>query len=222
MIKVAISESAPLFRRSLIELLNTEYQNSPRYHIVLETASNEELFEALLKNIVTPDIVIVDLNIHNMNDILIVTELSKTFPTIPIIVFSDLTHKNAILNILHAGAVSHLSKYSNSESILETIKKVHHQYYSSNKYRSEMSELKSSSKKFTKVAGYVLSNREIHFLKLCSSELTYKEIAGKMNVSFSTVCNYREALFNKLSIRSRVGLVLFSINSLLFNPFLDL
>ena len=56
-----------------------------------------------------------------------------------------------------------------------------------------------------------LNEKEIEFLKLASSEMTYKEIAEKMNVSPRTIDGYRDALFEKLNIKNRVGLVLFAI-----------
>ena len=61
-----------------------------------------------------------------------------------------------------------------------------------------------------------LSDKEIEFLKLICSELTYKEIADKMYVSPRTVDGYRDTLFEKLTVRTRVGLVLYAIRNGLF------
>jgi DNA-binding NarL/FixJ family response regulator len=61
-----------------------------------------------------------------------------------------------------------------------------------------------------------LSERETVFLKLCCSELSYKEIADEMIVSPRTVDNYRESLFQKLNLKSRSGLVLYAIKSKLY------
>jgi DNA-binding NarL/FixJ family response regulator len=58
----------------------------------------------------------------------------------------------------------------------------------------------------------LLNERESEFLRHACSELTYKEIADKMNLSLRTVDGYREALFEKLGVKSRVGLVLYAIN----------
>jgi DNA-binding NarL/FixJ family response regulator len=57
------------------------------------------------------------------------------------------------------------------------------------------------------------SGREIEFLKLAASELTYKEIAEQMHLSPRTIDGYRDDLFEKLSIKSRVGLVLYAIKN---------
>ncbi|HMP92120.1 MAG TPA: LuxR C-terminal-related transcriptional regulator, partial [Phnomibacter sp.] len=56
-----------------------------------------------------------------------------------------------------------------------------------------------------------LTAKEEEFLKLASTELTYKEIAERMHVSPRTVDGYRDLLFDKLGVKSRVGLVLFSL-----------
>ena len=52
----------------------------------------------------------------------------------------------------------------------------------------------------------ILNENEISFLKLVATELTYKEIAQKMKISPRTIDNYRDALFLKLNVKSRVGL----------------
>ncbi|GAB2533029.1 response regulator transcription factor [Spirosoma aerophilum] len=53
-----------------------------------------------------------------------------------------------------------------------------------------------------------LNHRERHFLQLACSDLTYVQIADKMCVSPRTVDGYRETLFERLQVKSRVGLVL--------------
>ncbi len=58
-----------------------------------------------------------------------------------------------------------------------------------------------------------LNSREIEFLKLAGTELTYKEIADQMCISARTVDGYRDQLFEKLQIKSRVGLVLYAIKN---------
>lgn len=59
----------------------------------------------------------------------------------------------------------------------------------------------------------VLNDREIEFLKLACTEMTYKEIAEKMFLSARTIDGYRDALFEKLNVKSRVGLVMYAIRS---------
>jgi DNA-binding CsgD family transcriptional regulator len=58
-----------------------------------------------------------------------------------------------------------------------------------------------------------LSDNEMTFLKLASTDMTYKEIATEMKISPRTIDNYRDALFIKLNVKSRVGLAIYAIKS---------
>ena len=58
-----------------------------------------------------------------------------------------------------------------------------------------------------------LSDRETFFLQQICSEKTYAEIAREMFVSERTVDGYRDTLFKKLHLGSRVGLVLYAIRN---------
>jgi DNA-binding NarL/FixJ family response regulator len=62
-----------------------------------------------------------------------------------------------------------------------------------------------------------LNAREIDFLRMVCSEMTYKEIAEKMFLSARTIDGYRDALFEKLNVKSRVGLVLYAIKNDIVN-----
>jgi DNA-binding CsgD family transcriptional regulator len=59
----------------------------------------------------------------------------------------------------------------------------------------------------------MLSEQEIQFLKLACSDLTYKEIAQKMNLNPRAVDNLRDQLFTKLDVKSRVGLAMVTIKN---------
>jgi DNA-binding CsgD family transcriptional regulator len=58
-----------------------------------------------------------------------------------------------------------------------------------------------------------LSERELTFLRLACSEKTYFAIAREMYVSERTVDGYRDALFRKLNVVSRVGLVMYAVRN---------
>lgn len=62
----------------------------------------------------------------------------------------------------------------------------------------------------------VLSERELEFLRLACTEYTYKEIARRMYLSPRTIDGYRDQLFEKLKVRTRVGLVIYAIRHGIF------
>ena len=77
----------------------------------------------------------------------------------------------------------------------------------------DLSEQNSSVGSFAK-----LTDREIEFLKLTCTELSYKEIAEKMLLGVRTVEGYRDALCEKLGLKTRVGLCLYAIKNNIVQP----
>lgn len=77
---------------------------------------------------------------------------------------------------------------------------------------THMHESNSSAQQILKI-----NDRETEFLKHCCTELTYKEIAEKMHLSPRTIDGYRDALFEKLDIKTRTGLLLYAIKNGIFN-----
>lgn len=58
-----------------------------------------------------------------------------------------------------------------------------------------------------------LNQREHQFLQLACSDLTYLQIADRMCVSPRTIDGYRETLFLRLQVKSRVGLAMWAVRS---------
>ena len=73
--------------------------------------------------------------------------------------------------------------------------------------------MKNQGNKNSTWGSVILSENEIIFLKHVTSEMTYKEIALLMKISPRTIDNYRDALFLKLNVKSRVGLAMYAIRS---------
>ena len=59
----------------------------------------------------------------------------------------------------------------------------------------------------------MLTDMEITFLKLASSDMTYKEIASVMKITPRAIDGYRDGLFEKLEVRSRVGLAIYAVKN---------
>ena len=82
-------------------------------------------------------------------------------------------------------------------------------YYTENVTSTLLNSHRSDSQK----NNIVLKERELEFLKLTCSEMTYKQIAEKMFLSPKTVENYRDSLFEKLELKTRVGLAVYAIKN---------
>jgi two-component system, NarL family, invasion response regulator UvrY len=125
-------------------------------------------------------------------------------------------NENAIIRMLRNGARGYLLKDTEPKEFKQALDAIMQKgfYYSElvtgklihavNSITDEGNELASSIK---------LSDREIEFLKLICTEMTYREIAEKMFLSPRTIDGYRDALFEKLNIKTRTGLVIFAIKN---------
>ena len=115
-----------------------------------------------------------------------------------------------ILKMLSLGAKGYLLKDIHpdklNEALVQTLKKG---YYHSEKVAESL--LHSLHSDETEKPAF--KEREIDFMKLACSEMTYKEIADKMNLSPKTIDGYRQELFNKLDIKNRVGLVIYALKN---------
>ena len=60
-----------------------------------------------------------------------------------------------------------------------------------------------------------LTEKEREFIKFACTEMTYKEIALQMGTSARNIDMYRDQVFEKLEIKSRVGLVLYAIKKVI-------
>jgi DNA-binding CsgD family transcriptional regulator len=58
-----------------------------------------------------------------------------------------------------------------------------------------------------------LNAREAEFLQYVGTEMTYREIGEKMFCSPRTVESYRDSLFEKTGLKTRVGLVVYAIKN---------
>jgi two-component system chemotaxis response regulator CheB len=105
-IRVLVVDDAALFRRLLAEELN----NDPALEVV-GTAANGRIALAKMAQ-VSPDLVILDLEMPEMDGLAMLAQLRKTYPRLPVIMFSALTVRGAeaTLDALSLGATDYFPK----------------------------------------------------------------------------------------------------------------
>lgn len=160
-----------------------------------------------------PDVVLMDINMPIMNGIEATAWIAKTHPNVNVMALSVEDEDTTILNMLKAGAVGYLLK-DTEKSVLEKalIEIVENGFY----HTKSVTNLLMKSISGTDNNQIVLKDREIEFLKLACSELTYKEVADKMCLSPKTIDGYRNSLFVKLNVKNRVGLVMYAIKNKIY------
>jgi two-component system invasion response regulator UvrY len=185
-------------------------------HEVLFEADNGKDFIENLKPKLLPDIVLLDINMPEMDGYQTANWIKANHPSVKTLALSMYDDENSIIRMLKSGAKGYLLKDSEPSELQDAIIALMNKgyYYSDlvsgklinaiNKIDDDGSELKNLIK---------LTNREIDFLKYTCTELTYKEIADELCVSPRTVDGYRGDLFEKLRVKSRIGLVIYAIRN---------
>lgn len=142
--------------------------------------------------------------------------LKKNHPEIKVLALSMYDNENAIIRMFKAGAKGYILKDCEPSELRMALDALAGKGF----YYSEMvtGRLIHSINKLDDDDDHTshliqLNDRELEFLKLACSELTYKEIADRMFLSPRTIDGYRDALFEKLHVKTRVGLVMYAIKN---------
>jgi len=203
-IQIVLVDDHRLFRSGLVSLINS----FSGYKILFEAGNGEDLARKLSPKL-KPDIILLDINMPVMDGLDTALWLRNNYPDICIIVLSMFEDAEKVLAMVKMGVKGYMLKDAEPHEFEQALKKVSQGelYYPEFVTRHLV---KSFNQKEDQVK---LNTRELEFLKLAGTELTYKEIADQMCISARTVDGYRDQLFDKLQIKSRVGLVLYAIKN---------
>lgn len=213
-LKIAIVDDHNLFRKGLIKLINlSNTQNN--YTVIFEAENGNDLKEKLNKKTI-PDLILMDIDMPDMDGYEAVSWLQKYHPDISILVVSMFESEESILRMLRLGVKGYLSKDIEVEDMhtaLEAI--VNKGYYYSDLVAGVMAEKIKNDPKGEVISGKAndLSENEREFIRLACTEFTYQQIADQMHLSPKTIDGYREALFRKFNVKSRVGLAMYAIKN---------
>jgi len=201
-INIGIADDHQLFLKSLGTLLSTY----PAFEVVTEALHGEELLRKLELLPVKPDIILIDVNMPVMDGPRAVEKIVKTYPAIKIAALSMKDDDISIIRMLKAGCCAYLLKDIHPAELEKALDEIYKKGY----YNADVANI--NYRRLIQKAGDTdalkLTDREKEFLHLSCSELTYKEIAAQMILSERTIDGYRESLFVKLNVKSRVGMAL--------------
>lgn len=206
--KVALVDDHELLRNGLAGIIN----RFDGYRVVFEAGNGKEFIHELSVN-EKPDLILLDISMPEMDGYETAKWISENLPEARILVLSMLDHETAVIRMIQAGARGYIVKDCKPAILKEAFDHISTMGYYSNDLVSSKYIHYISEGKADKITTIQITDKEKSFLSLACSDLTYKEIAGKMNASPRTIDNYRDSLFEKFDIKSRVGLALFAIKS---------
>ena len=206
---VVIADDHLLIAKALAAIIDT----FKKYKVLYEVPDGKALIEQFKYKQRIPDIVLLDINMPEMDGFETAKWLTQHHPEILILALSMQNDEQTLIKMIKAGARGYLVKNIHPvelEKALDTLveKGV---YYSDIQMSKVMSHITREDDPKENIL--LLNDREKEFLQYSASEFTYKEIAEKMFCSPRTVESYRDALFEKLHLKTRVGLVVYAIKN---------
>lgn len=210
MATIALVDDHVLLRKGLANLLQ-----DLGHQVVLE-ADNGRAFIEKLETTEIPNVVLLDINMPAMDGYETALWLKRNLPEVKVLTLSMYDDENAVIRMLKNGARGFILKDCEPAELKAAIialceKGYYHSELVTARLIHNINNMDKPDQGSNSVLG--LSEKELEFLKFACTELTYKEIADQMHLSVRTIDGYRDALFEKLNIKSRVGLVLFAIKN---------
>lgn len=152
-----------------------------------------------------PDVILMDIGMPGINGISATALIKKNFPDVHILIQTVFEDTEKIFRAITAGASGYLLKSSPAEKIVEAILEIHRggsflspavatkvldHYRTAPAHSSNGSALNS------------LSDREREVLNLLVEGMSYKLIAGKLDISYFTVNTHIRKIYEKLQVHS--------------------
>jgi len=210
---VVLVDDHVLLRNGLASLIGSFGE----YVILFEASSGKDFIRQLKqKPCDLPELVLLDINMPDMDGYDTALWLKRNFPEVKILALSMYDTDNSIIRMLKNGAKGYVLKDIEPAELKLALDSVIQKgfYYSEMVTGKLIHTINSLDQPEQNVRNLLtLNEREIEFLKLACTEYTYKEIADYMYLSPRTIDGYRDALFEKLNVKTRVGLVLYAIRN---------
>ena len=212
---VVLVDDHVLLRNGLAGLIRSFGQ----YEVLFEAGGGKDLIRQL-KNHRRPDVILLDINMPEMDGYETACWLKRHNPEIKVLALSMYDTDSAIVRMLKNGAKGYILKDIDPGELrlaLESI--IEKGYYYSDLVTGKLIHTVSHMDEPEHRVHHLMSlnERELEFMKLVCTEWTYKEIADRMYLSPRTIDGYRDALFEKLNVKTRVGLAMYAVRNGIVN-----
>ncbi|WP_288073037.1 response regulator transcription factor [Hydrotalea sp.] len=202
---IVIADDHPALREGIKNI----FEITGKYKVLAEFDNGKALINFIHGSEQYPDFVLLDVRMPVLDGYKTSELLLQQYPSIKVVIFSMYVELEKINDLLKLGIYGFIQKNVDPEEILESIEKIQH-----NQKTICINMGGEENKVVVPLDNF--SEREKELLRYYATELTYKEIADKMGISPKTIDRYREELFKKLNVHSRVGLAIYALQMGIF------
>jgi DNA-binding NarL/FixJ family response regulator len=209
-IKIALVDDHTVLVNALAELIN----KWPNFHVIF-TASNGVEMQEKLKKWGKPDILILDLNMPKMDGYQSASWLKDHYPSVLILVLTMFDSEIPLIRLLQQGVKGFIKKDIHPDELKIALSSMKDEgyYYPLQTVGKMVNLFQINRQNKRELETKSLSPLEVEFLNLVCTELTYKEIALRLNLSPKTIDALRDQLFIRFDVKSRVGLALYAVKN---------
>ncbi|SFW18593.1 response regulator transcription factor [Chitinophaga sancti] len=208
-VKIVLADDHVLLRNGLARVI----ESFGNYDLLFEANNGKDLIEKLDAHHL-PDIVLLDINMPELDGYETCLWLRDQYPVVRVLALSMYDNETAVIRMFKAGARGYILKDCEPAELRSALAAISGKgfYYSEMVTGKLISSISGSDSNPNKMV-LELNDRELIFLKMACTEMTYKEIADKMCLSARTIDGYRDSLFEKLNVKTRVGLVTYALKN---------
>jgi two-component system, NarL family, invasion response regulator UvrY len=207
---IALVDDHILLRQGLAGLVNS----FEGYEVAFE-ADNGEQFIERLNTAKLLAAVLLDINMPGMDGFETASWLKENHPSIKVLALSMSDEEQVIIRMLQSGAHGYILKNTTPDELQQALDTVITKgYYINDVVGTNL--IASLSKPKHEEAEFdlkILNERELEFIRLSCTELSYGEIAGKMNLSVKSMDFYKNNIEKKIGIKNRIALMRFAIKN---------
>jgi DNA-binding NarL/FixJ family response regulator len=202
MIKVSIVEDDTMLRETLVRY----FTGQAGFRCLNAYPNAESALEDIPKN--PPDVVLMDINLPGMSGIDCVPRLRAALPNLKIIMLTVFEDSEQVFKALSAGAFGYLVKSNRPAKLLQAIREVFDGGSPMSGHIARMVVQSFEKRAAVQDETDSLTARELEVLHGLSCGQPYKQIAGELGISLSTVRTYIQRIYEKLHVHSQTEAVM--------------
>jgi len=203
---VFVVDDHAVVRQGLMTLINQETD----MFVCGEAEDGPSALRKLYKT--RPDLAVVDISLTSMSGLDLIKSMKKTFPSMPILVFSMHEETTFAQRALRAGASGYMMKSEPSGALIQALRRLlTGKVYLSEKMTEQMLHHVVRGKDEADDLVKSLSDREFDVFQLIGRGLGTRHIAQRLNLSVKTIDSVRESIKHKLGLKSASELVPYAI-----------
>ncbi len=209
--KVIVIEDQTIMRDLICQLV----EGYTTMEVIAQSGDGAEGYELCLEH--SPDLVILDIMLPNLNGSEVLRRLKAKNPKINILIFSAASSNTMVNRLLKSGVTGYIEKDAGLIELEKAINLVAEgRSYFSPRVVDAMRELMVSGGQDDSLES--LTTREREIVQLIAESFSNKEIAAKLGMSVRTADTHRTNIMKKLDLHDVAALTRWAIANKLVDP----